>query len=186
MTQIVDTVQQVNPAHFDHPTCVFLRAYWEQKRGNRAMPSRADISPAHLKEHLGWIMILDVLPEWEFRYRVIGTLVTEYFGSENTGKTASEAFASHGKEVAGAVNYVFYKCARNKVVMRTAGSANWLLEGMEEFEAIYLPLSDDGETVTHILHAFVCDREKMLLSRQIAKANGGTRVPNPAPKTKVA
>jgi len=117
---------------------------------------------------------------------VIGTLVTEYFGADNTGSTATEAFAPSGKDVARAVNSIFCKCARDKVVMRTSGNANWLQEGMEEFEAIYLPLSDDGENVTHILHAFVCDREKMLLARQIAKANGGTLRANPTPKPKVA
>src|SRR5579872_5279369 len=52
---------------------------------------------------------------------------------------------------------------------------NWLDEGMEEFEAIYLPLSEDGVNVSHILHAFVCDREKMLLTRQIAKVKAADR-----------
>ncbi len=98
----------------------------------------------------------------------------------------AEAFAPNGDGVIKAVSSVFRRCARDKVVMRTTGDANWLSEGMEEFEAIYLPLSDNGETVTHILHAFVCDREKMLLARQIAKANGGALLPNPAPRPKVA
>ena len=53
---------------------------------------------------------------------------------------------------------------------------------MEEFEAIYLPLSDDGQTVTHILHAFVCDRDRMLMARQIARLNGGECIAQPPPK----
>jgi hypothetical protein len=93
-----------------------------------------------------------------------------------------EAFAPNGEAVAKAVNAIFRRCARDKVVMRTAGNANWLAEGMEEFEAIYLPLSDDGETVTHILHAFVCDREKMLIARQIAKEHGGRLIAPPPAK----
>jgi hypothetical protein len=177
---VLDTVAQANPTRFDHPTCVFLREYWEAKRGTKAMPSRADISPAQLKEHLGWVMILEVLPgERDFRYRLIGTLVTQYFSSDATGKTVMEAFAENGTDTAKSVNSVFRKVARDKVVMRTAGGANWLEEGMEEFEAIYLPLSEDGVSVSHILHAFVCDREKMLLSRQIAKMNGGRLITPP-------
>jgi len=66
--------------------------------------------------------------------------------------------------------------------MRTAGGANWLEDGMEAFEAIYLPLSEDGVNVSHILHAFVCDREKMLLARQIAKMNGGRLMVPPKQK----
>lgn len=66
--------------------------------------------------------------------------------------------------------------------MRTTGDANWLVEGMEEFEPVYPPLSGDGVNVSHILHAFVCDREKMLLGRQIAKSNGGKLVSPPKPR----
>jgi hypothetical protein len=180
---VLDTIAQENPESFLHPTCVFLRSYWESKRAGRAMPSRADISPAQLKDHLGWVMILEVLPDVRnFRYRLIGTLVTQYFSGDSTGKTVMEAFAPNGEAVAKSVNSVFRKVARDKVIMRTAGNANWLAEGMEEFEAIYLPLSDDGVNVSHILHAFVCDRDKMLLARQIAKANGGKLMANPKPK----
>jgi hypothetical protein len=180
---IPDTVTQENPARFTHPTCVFLRDYWETKRGDRSMPSRADISPAQFKDHLGWVMIVEVLPgARDFRYRLIGTLVTQYFSSDGTGRTVMEAFAPNGEAVAKSVNSVFRKVARDKVVLRTAGEANWLSEGLEEFEAIYLPLSDDGETVTHILHAFVCDRDRMLLARQIARLNGGKLVAQPPPK----
>ena len=182
----LETIAEENPSHFVHPTCVFLRSYWESKRGNRAMPSRADISPSQLKEHLGWVMILEALPgQRDFRYRLIGTLVTQYFSSDSTGRTVMEAFEPSGEAVARSVNSVFRKVARDRVVMRTAGDAGWLAEGMEEFEAIYLPLSDDGETVTHILHAFVCDRDRMLLSRQIARLNGG-KLMAPPPPPKVA
>jgi len=180
---VLGTVAEENPERFAHPTCVFLRNYWETRRGDRAMPSRGDISPAQLKNHLGWVMILEVLPgAREFRYRLIGTLVTQYFLNDATGKTVKEAFAENGEQVAKSVNGIFRKVARDKVIMRTAGDANWLAEGMEEFEAIYLPLSDDGVNVSHILHAFVCDRDKMLLARQIAKSNGGKLVAPPKPK----
>lgn len=179
----LETLVQENPDRFGTPTCTFLRNYWEQKRGTRAMPSRADISPAQLKDHLGWVMILDVLPgARDFRYRLIGTLVTQYFSADGTGRTVMEAFEPNGEAVAKSVNAIFRKVARDKVVMRTAGDAGWLSENMEEFEAIYLPLSDDGETVTHILHAFVCDRDRMLLARQIAKLNGGKLPMQPPPR----
>src|SRR5262245_40216954 len=94
---VLDTVAQENPAQFFHPACIFLREYWEAKRGTRAMPSRTEISPAQLKEHLGWVMILEVLPgARDFRYRLIGTLVTQYFSNDSTGKTVMEAFADRG------------------------------------------------------------------------------------------
>jgi hypothetical protein len=178
----LDTVAQENPASYETATCAFLKNYWDEKRGTRTMPRRADISPAQLKEHLGWVMILETMPGGrDFRYKLIGTLVTQYFSQDSTGKTVAEAFAPNGEAVIKAVNSVFRKCSRDKVVMRTSGGAGWLAEGMEKFEAIYLPLSDDVENVSHILHAFVCDREQMLLARQIARVHGGKLMAPPPP-----
>ncbi len=82
---------QLNPGKLENPTLAFLRDYWEKKRGDRPMPSRADIRPSELKEHLGWVIMSDVLPgAQDFRYRLIGTLVTEYFLTEATGKTVTD------------------------------------------------------------------------------------------------
>jgi hypothetical protein len=53
-----------------------------------------------LREHLGWVIMVEVLPgEADFRYRLIGTLVTQYFLADSTGKTVSEAFAKNGEGV---------------------------------------------------------------------------------------
>ncbi len=60
------------------------------------------------------------------------------------------------------------------------GHDGLLSEEREASEAIYLPPPDGGENVTHILHAFVCDR--MLLARQIARLNGGNILVQPPPK----
>jgi len=179
----LNTLVEADPARFETAPCVFLRAYWERKRAGRTMPARADVSPSEIRDHLGWVMILDVLDDGrDFRYRLIGTLVTQYFSTDATGKTVRDAFAVNGGDVAERVNAIFHAVARDKAVMRTAGDAGWLAKGMEEFEAIYLPLSDDGHNVTHILHAFVCDRDKMLLARQIARLNGGRLMAPPPPK----
>jgi hypothetical protein len=165
---------EINPSVIEHPTLAFLRSYWEQKRGTRDMPSRTDIRASDLKEHLGWVLLLDVLPgQKDFRYRLIGTLVTEYWLKDSTGKTVGEAFADSGPVVQKAVLSVFRKCARDRCIVRTFGDAGWLPGGFERFDSIYMPLSQDGETVTHILHAFVFDRPEVLLARQIARANGG-------------
>jgi len=75
---------------------------------------------------------------------------------------------------------MFRKTARDRLPMRSFGDAGWIAPGFEEFEAIYLPLSDDGETVNMILHAFVFDQARVLISREIARANGGTLPMQPA------
>ena len=173
---------EVDPSALAHPTLAFLRSYWDVKRAGRAMPSRADMRPSELREHLGWVLMIEVLPGLsDFRYKLIGTLVTDYFLTDATGKTVSEAFAAYPATTAKAIAALLRKTAREKRPVRAYGDANWIGPGFEEFDAIYLPLSDDGETVNMILHGFVFDRPKVMLAREIARAHGGELQVAPAP-----
>ena len=170
----------IAPSHIAHPTLAFLYNYWNTKRGTRALPSRSDIKPSELREHLGWIMIVEALPDLsEFRYRLVGTLVAQYFQSDSTGKTVAQMFAASGEAAIRAVQSTFRKTARDKVVIRCYGDAKWVGPHFEDFDSIFLPLSDDGETVNMILHAFVFDKGDVLLARQIASANGGVLLEHP-------
>ena len=174
---------EIDPTALANPTLAFLRSYWDAKRGERAMPSRSDIRPSELKEHLGWVIMVEVLPDLsDFRYRLIGTLVTEYFLTDATGLTVSEAFADRGPAAIKGVQALFRKTARDKIPMRAFGDAHWIAPGYEEFDSIYLPLSDDGETVNMILHGFVFDRPTVMMAREIARAHGGQLQVPPAPR----
>lgn len=165
---------EIDPGEFAHPTLAFLRSYWDVKRAGRTMPSRADIRPSELREHLGWVLMIEVLPDLsDFRFKLIGTLVTDYFLTDATGKTVTEAFAEFGPAPTKAVQALFRKTAREKRPIRAFGDTNWFRPGFEEFDAIYLPLSDDDVTVNMILHGFVFDRPKVMMAREIARAHGG-------------
>lgn len=165
---------QLNPGALENPTLAFLRDYWEKKRGGRRMPSRADIRPSELREHLAWVIMADVLNGGDdFRYRLIGTLVTEYFLTEATGKTVRESFEKLGPAVSHAVLAVMRTTTKERAPIHAFGDADAFATGYEAFDAIFLPLSDDGENANVILHAFVFNRPEVLLARQIAKSNGG-------------
>ncbi|HXL98743.1 MAG TPA: PAS domain-containing protein [Rhizomicrobium sp.] len=171
---------EIAPKQCQHPVLNFLHGYWDNKRGARLMPARADIKPTELKDHLGWISMLDVLPQArDFRYRLIGTLVTEYFFWDPTGKTLTEAFATQPARLRDAVLATFRCVVDNRAPLLAYGDAGWAGKGLEECEALYLPLSDDDKTVNVILHAFVFDQKKVLLARTIARANGGRLVEQP-------
>ena len=166
----------------DHPTIAFLRAYWEQKRGARAMPSRADMAPSDLREHLPWIVLLDVLPGLEdFRYRLVGTLVAQYFLADGTGRTVTECFTPQTPEPERQAVLAHYrKVARERRVIAFSGKVRAIGPRSEPFQAIFLPLSDDGETVNVILQAFVFDRDEVLMARAVARSNGGELPPVPS------
>lgn len=165
---------EINPVKLSNPTLQFLRSYWDDKRNGRCMPSRKDIRPGELREHLGWMNLAEVLPDMEdFRFRLVGTLVTQYFLREPTGKTVSEAFAPAGDGAIKGVKAIFRKTARDRIPMRVYGDAGWIANGYEQFDSIFLPLSDDGKTCNMVLNAFVFDRPRVLMAREIAKVHGG-------------
>lgn len=175
MTETLQNVySEIDPKDLTHPTLAFLHSYWNEKRGTRAMPSRKDVRPSDLRNHLGYVLMIEPIDGGaEFRYRLIGTLVTQYFLTDATGKTVSEAFAHHGTAAVKGVTALLRKTARDCIPMRSYGNANWLKQGFEGFDALYLPLSDDGKTCNMILHGFVFDRPKVMMAREIARANGG-------------
>ena len=106
--------------------------------------------------------------------------MTQYFQDDLTGSTVSHAFERHGEAAQKGTLAVFRKCARDCVPVRAFGSSNWMAAGYEEFDTLYLPLSDDGQTCKMVINAFVFDRNKVMMAREIARANGGRLIPRPA------
>lgn len=159
----------VDPERIDDPTLAAVKAYWDTKRGTRAMPSRADINPVELRDHLGWIMMVEVLPDYvDFRYKLIGTKVTRYFVTNSTGRTVSEAFSHFGPGAVKGVQAVYRKAARECIPVRAHGEANWLTgwktegRGFSQFDSLYLPLSDDGVTANMLMCVFTFDYARVL------------------------
>ena len=154
----------IDPQNIENPTLAAVHAYWLAKRGSRTMPARADINPVELREHLGWIMMIEVMDNCsDFRYRLIGTKVTRYFLTNSTGCTVSEAYGPFGETAVKGVKAVYRKSARDKIVVRAEGKANWITDWKEEtrdfphFDSLYLPLSDDGETCNILMAVFTFD-----------------------------
>lgn len=147
---------EIDPSHLANPVLAFLKDYWDQKRGRRPMPSRNDINPAEMKPHLGWVVLVDALPDFsDFRYRTVGTSVTRYILADATGKTVREMFARYGEAALNGNLATYRKCARDHAIVHAYGPAAWMEHGFLDFDSLYLPLSDDGKTVNMILSAVV-------------------------------
>ena len=145
---------EIDPPRSAKPALAFLKDYWDQKRGTRAMPARADINPVEMKKHIRAIVLVEALPDFaDFRYRMIGTDVTDHMLGDATGKTVREAFARYGQAAADGAVSGYTHVARTHVGMRLYGSAAWLLQPHLDFESLHLPLSDDGVTANMILSA---------------------------------
>ena len=133
-----------------------VRDYWLDKRGSRAMPSRSNISPAQLKAALPYILLADVIEGGvDFRYRVVGTSLREFFFSEPSGKLMSEALAAFGEATVSATIQSYRNTVERRAPMRLTGSGSLYGQEPKHFDALLAPLSEDGERVNMILGTFV-------------------------------
>lgn len=126
-----------------------LLAYWNEKRGQRLMPSRADIDPTELGPHLPNIILVDVEhAPFRLRYRLIGTAITEAMQRDSTGKYYDEIYSP---ALLANINDSFRWILAHKTPLRTFGEAFYRDRDIYDYETLNLPLSDDGEVVNMVL-----------------------------------
>jgi hypothetical protein len=131
--------------------------YWDQKRVGRRMPRRADIDPTELIAFLPALMIVDVVPDdRRFVYRLVGTREVDARGRDPTGRPVGEAFIGSSRERVLA-NY-------DRVLLTgrphiDTGTVITTKDRLDDSHVIFLPLSEDDQTVTQILVYTVFDPE---------------------------
>ncbi|HVO02024.1 MAG TPA: PAS domain-containing protein [Candidatus Cybelea sp.] len=127
-----------------------LLNYWQRIRGDRAMPRRQDVDPAAI-----WPLLKNVfMNEWHTKpdrlhYRIAGTELVAAMGFEIRGKWLTDLYHDPADVERTLTLYrkVVDGCA--PVLGRTEGTQ--LRLGVETFEWVICPLSDDGTHVTHFI-----------------------------------
>jgi hypothetical protein len=131
------------------------------------------MNPSELRPYLDSIAMIDVIDAGEeFRYRLVGTALTQYFLVDPTGKTTAEAWPAKVGDIAAQVRSNLRSIMTLRRPVRVRGMLDWPNFSKEPFDALYLPLSDDGQTVTTIMNLFTFDRRNILPARQVARQNG--------------
>ena len=124
-------------------------AYWDGKRGDREMPRRCDIDPLDFPRHLPNIILVDVRPEPpHYFYRLVGTAEVATRGWNPTGKdVASHFFGPSKADVLASYDYVRHNRSflfdPHPFVSRDGRFVH--------SETLFLPLSEDGATVSQVL-----------------------------------
>jgi hypothetical protein len=132
-----------------HPDIQAVVAYWRGKAAGRRMPQRGDIDPAELKPFLPRISLIDVVPdERRFVYRLVGTEEVALRGYDPTGKSVGEGFFGPNRELA-FQHYGYVVEHRAPFCYR--GDFDAQDGAIETEDVIFLPLSEDGESVNMIL-----------------------------------
>ncbi len=130
-----------------------LKRYWDDKRGSRAMPARADLDPVDIPEILPYIMLVDTAETLEdFRYRLVGTEACRGFDRDRTGARFADLprIESFDEVFDG-----YWRSFQERTPQYYHGPLALTGEDGIEFSRLTLPLSLDGNHVDMILVGIV-------------------------------
>lgn len=136
---------------------VALFRMWQDKRGQRAVPSRTDFEVAELKPWLGRLIIYEVLGDGvDFRYRLVGTDIVRIHGLDLTGRLVSQ-FCYMGKPSQACASLGEVCRLRTPRYRNDSGvtARAWARAG----ERLFLPLGRNGETVDQIICLAAAEEE---------------------------
>jgi hypothetical protein len=142
----------LDPDLADNPKFRELMTYWDRKRGERAMPRRADLDPLDIPRHLGWLVIVEVLegPE-RFRFRLVGSKVVDAYGRDSTGKTVEQMFRDADPEGYRFLIELFGTVVEKRAIVRARGPIRPTHQVLRDSDALLLPLDAGDGTVGMIL-----------------------------------
>jgi hypothetical protein len=143
----------LDPDISDNPRFQDLVAYWQRKRGARALPLRKEIDPLELRLHLGSLVIIECLPGLEdFRYRLIGTTVVAAYGRDSTGKTVRQLYAVDDPEYCNFLISIYRDVATRQVTARITANLRPVNKNFRQADSLLLPLDGGDGQVGFILN----------------------------------
>lgn len=147
---------ETDPPVIREPLLAGLRSLWEEKRAGRPLPARADFDIADLRPFFGNLFLLDVLQDGrDFRFRLLGTNLTERFGRDSTGKIFSETYPVGQSPQADWLLGVYRRTVEQRLPVWSAAPMVQVGRAFSIATALHLPLSADGVYVNMILGATV-------------------------------
>jgi hypothetical protein len=134
---------------------VDFKTYWDRKRGERSMPARADIDPLDLREHLGWILMTEVVGETRrLRYRLVGSEIAKRLGRDATNRYLDELYPGADQD---GVAASFHQVVTSRRPTRMIGEILLSRRILLTFDVLNLPLSQNGVDVNMIVTRTIID-----------------------------
>ena len=137
------------PSSMTSPVLRRLRDYWLALKGDREMPARQDIDPLDIPSLLPNTFLVDVIgAPPQFRYRLIGTRVTEIANRDATGRFLDEDL--YGADTERMLTaYWEMMAARAPAAVREI--VQFVRKDWIKVEALLMPLSTDGRDIDMVL-----------------------------------
>lgn len=132
------------------PLLRIMRDYWTGKRGQRQFPARKDVDPLDIPKVLPVLTLVDVVrgDPLRFRYRLIGTKITEMARRDATGRWLdSELYGDRTEDML----WIFRTCARQKSPVAVREKILFIDKSWVLVEALAVPLGESDEEVDIIM-----------------------------------
>lgn len=123
-------------------------AYWQELRGAKLVPNRADFRPARMRHLLPRMIIIERCESGEFIVRLAGTEIVERLGEEITHKDYFGGEVFSGETIL--LKDLF--SALLAWPMGLAGTREWITpDGAYDCHFLYLPFSHKGDEATELM-----------------------------------
>ena len=146
-------------ARIQHPILKRMVTHWDQKRGARAWPLRAEFDPLDFWYAVGYVSLIDVRSSETGRrryfFRLDGTRQVDLFGVDFTGKFLDQVYDAESLPLAEAS----YGAAVEQ------GEPHYYVRQVEfhgrpiQYEIVILPLSRSGGAVDMLMTVVTRDQE---------------------------
>lgn len=144
-----------DPSPEDLPTedLRWLLAFWNELRGTREMPSRADFSPADMVPYLPYIGLADVEHDPQrFRTRLAGTGIVTECGVDLTG-----VYYDQMPNPEGIVRRAAWVAENRRPCFAHDLPLTWASRDFSSYATLIMPLSADGKQVDMLLNYVAFD-----------------------------
>jgi hypothetical protein len=139
-----------------------LYDYWNDRRGNRLAPERADIEPGAIRHLLADTFILSCEPHRGHPFRIAGTRVCALFGRELKGRSFLELWSiAHRKDMRALLTIVADEAVGVVASAEGIGAAGAGLT----LELLLLPLSHHGQSDARLLGALTPSEPPLWLGK---------------------
>jgi hypothetical protein len=138
--------------NIENPLVQKALSIWENARGVRTMPSRADMSPRVMSGLLRNTVLVRVIGAGdEFEFRIVGDAIVQAQGASLQGMTMAQidlVLPGYGA----ILHNAYLNTWRKRAPFAYSGWYVREADGRSMFhESLVMPLGDDGKTVDHVL-----------------------------------
>lgn len=139
--------------NLEAPVLRDLLDYWQGLRRGDAFPGRADIVPSRIKPILPFVMLVDAVgPPRRFRWRLLGTAITQIMDRDSTGQWFDELYPP---EVLARMIEIYSLAIERRCPVRYTGTFDLAGKDHITFESLHLPLADEGGDIAMLMVGMV-------------------------------